>query len=127
MAHFDDLTTTQQVSGIGSAHQVLDAAADARWGLEQMVKCANLLFEKMTAREIKFAPGVPGAMLEMMGVLLLRAAHLPEAKRAIFFECWAKEGTEKIKQIIGGAQQRGGLVAPDDLAVFLRCIPPDGD
>jgi hypothetical protein len=31
-------------------------------------------------------------ILEMMGLLLMRAAHLTEDKRPTFFKCWAKEG-----------------------------------
>jgi hypothetical protein len=96
-------------------------------GFRVMVNFANLLFEAEKKKEIHFKPGTTAMILEMMGLLLMRAAHLTEDKRPIFFTCWAKAGPVKLGQLIASVKGKGGLLAPEDLAVFLGCLPPSGD
>ena len=101
-------------------------AINAAQGLHILVGCADLLMRAEHGHEISFAPGVEGRMLEAMGVLLLRAAHMPEQRRPAMFRWWAKRGPAQVLELIRRAKQREGkMLLPEDLpTMWAGC--PDG-
>ena len=125
---YDDTPTRQGTFGDPVDFQKTENPAGVILGVRVMVNFANLLFEAEKNKEINFKPGTTAMILEMMSLLLMRAAHLTEDKRPTFFKCWAKEGPAKLEQLIASVKGRkGALLAPEDLAVFLGCLPPSGD
>jgi hypothetical protein len=96
--------------------------ADVNLGLKVLLECANMLFDAETAREIKLEPGLGGRMLEMMSILLMRAAHTPEDKRAVMFRMWAEQGPQRINELIESVKTREGkLMGRDDMSMFMGC------
>jgi hypothetical protein len=102
-----------------------DNRADVNRGLSVLLDCANLLFDSETATEIKLGPGVTGRMLEMMSILLMRAAHTTEDKRELMFKFWAEQGPLRIDELIETVKARDGkTMVRDDVSMFMGC--PDG-
>jgi hypothetical protein len=109
----------------GSFNFTYDHRADVEPGLKIMLACADQLFDSQKLMEIKLDAGVTGRMLEVMGLLLMRAAHLPEDRRALMFVRWAEQGPILIDEMIERAKAREGrLVVRDDVSMFMGC--PDG-
>jgi hypothetical protein len=98
------------------------SAADIKKALEALFDCANLFFAARESKSIEFQAGVTERMLEMMALLLTRAAHSRDEERAAMFLCWMKQGPQHTRALIKKVQGREvKILAPDDLAMFLEC------
>jgi hypothetical protein len=96
--------------------------ADVNRGLTVLLDCANMIFDSATAMEIKLEVGITGRMLEMMGILLTRAAHTPEDKREAMFRMWADQGPQMINELIDRVKAREGkLLVREDVTMFMGC------
>jgi hypothetical protein len=103
-----------------------DNAADVNRVLKTFKDCADRIFVAEGANEIKLEPGVTGTMLEVMGLLLMRAAHTPpENGREAMLRIWADRGPQMIDELIETVKTRPGtMMVRDDFAMFMGC--PDG-
>jgi hypothetical protein len=122
---FDDTQTLPRMA-FGQVRFASESAVTMSDGLRTMADCADLVLAAARGQEIGLAPWVKGRMLEMMGVLLLRASQLPEERREAMFRVWAERGPVMATELIDRAKEREGkMVAPEDLAaMWMGC--PDG-
>lgn len=94
-------------------------------GLTTMMSCVNVLMRARRERRIDFAPGVTATMLETMGVLLMRAAHVGNERREAVFHHWLEVGPSQIDELIERVSAREGkLLMPEDLASMFMGKPP---
>jgi hypothetical protein len=126
---FDDTPTMQRAAGTPfEATEAEDVAVDVDIGLSALMSCANLLFNARRDQKISFKPGVTAAMLETMGILLMRAAHANKDKRFAMVQHWLSTGPDLIEDLIKTvAAREKKLLLPSDLTMLLGLCPPDGD
>lgn len=100
-----------------------DNAADITKGLLCLVECANLFFNARHNKALDFEAGVNESMLEMMGILLSRAAHCSGEQREAMFQRWVEQGPQQCSELIEQVEKRQvSILAPEDLrAMFLKC------
>lgn len=99
-----------------------DNAADINQGLECLLDCANLFFGARRTGAIEFKAGVTESMIEMMGILLTRAAHSSAEQRTAMFQRWVEQGRPQCNALIKKVEEREvKILVPDDFAMFLRC------
>jgi len=116
---FEDTTPAETTSFIFADR---DNAADINKGLKSLLYCANLFFTARESETIEFRVGVTESMLEMMGILLIRAAHCSSEQRTEVFQRWIEQGPQQCNALIEKVAEREvKILAPDDLAMFLRC------
>ncbi len=126
---FDDTPTMQRSSGTPlEATEPEDTDADVDMGLSALTGCASLLYKARRDQKIAFRPGVTAAVLETMGILLMRAAHAKEDKRFAMVQHWVSTGPGRIEDLIKTVEARERrLLYPNDVTMLLGLCPPDGD
>jgi hypothetical protein len=126
---FDDTPTMQRSSGTPlEATEGEDSAVDVDMGLSALMGCANLLLNARRDQKISFRPGVTAAMLETMGILLMRAAHANKDKRFAMVQYWVSTGPGLIEDLIKTVAARDKrFLHPNDVTMLLGLCPPDGD
>jgi len=99
-----------------------DGFEDVNRGLETLRACANFFFHARKEGSIEFGIGTTEAMLEMMGILLVRAAHCSSEERTAMFHRWEQNGPQQCVDIIRGVTEREvKVLMPDDFSAFLKC------
>ena len=99
-----------------------DNAVDINKGLMCLLECANLFFNARHNKAIEFKAGVTESMLEMMSILLSRAAHTSGEQRSAMFQRWEEQGPQQSNALIKEVEEREvKILAPDDFAMFLKC------
>jgi hypothetical protein len=119
---FDDPQLTQYSVGTRFTTTEYDSFDDVNRGLQILRVCANFFFVARKEKTIDFGVGVTESMLEMMGVLLTRAAHCSREERTAMFLRWEVDGPLQCSALIEKVAERDiKILAPDDFAMFLKC------
>ncbi len=99
-----------------------DQAAEVNEGMEALRVCANFFFVARSEKTIVFKRGVTEGMLEIMGLLLTRAAHCNAEERSAMLQRWTVDGPLQCSELIAEvAQRESKILDPDDFAMFLKC------
>jgi hypothetical protein len=99
-----------------------DGFDDVNSGLKTLRVCANFFFMARKEKRIDFGVGATEAMLEMMGLLLTRAAHCSSQERTAMFERWVVDGPLQCAEVIRKVEDREvKVLMPDDFSAFLKC------
>lgn len=94
-------------------------------GLTTMMSCVHMLMRARKNGRIDFAPGLTATMLEIMGVLLMRSAHVGNEPREALFRHWLEAGPSQTDELIEKVSAREGkLLMPEDLASMFMGKPP---
>ena len=90
-----------------------------------MMSCVHVLMRARREGRIAFAPGLTATILEIMGVLLMRSAHVSQERREALFQHWLEAGLSQIDTLIERVSAREGkLLMPEDLASMFMGKPP---
>jgi hypothetical protein len=113
------------LEGETSSRLEVGGSAEIDSGLSTMKSCVDALLQARDAGTIRFAEGVTGRMFEVMGVLLMRAAHVSERSRQAMFQHWKMHGTDMVAGLIADvAARQGKMLMPEDLATAFMGTPP---
>lgn len=94
-------------------------------GMTTMMSCVHVLMRARREGRIAFAPGLTATILEIMGVLLMRSAHVSPERREALFQHWLEAGLSQIDTLIERVSAREGkLLMPEDLASMFMGKPP---